>query len=449
MWIDPNTGYIVEGNDGGIYFSSDYGDNWVKSMNLPISQFYAIAIDNSQPHRLYGGTQDNGTLRTWDGSIDNWDHILGGDGFYCLIHPQNSNTIWAESQWGNLYKSVDAGNNWNWATEGIGYYDRTNWSTPVVMDPNDPDVMYYGSHRVYRSTNGAASWTPISGDLTNGEQGGSFGTITTIAVAPTDSDVILVGTDDGNVWITYDGGSSWAVADYGLPDRWITRVEFDPTDEMVCYVTVSGFRWEEEEPHVFRSIYGGMSWENISGDLPDAPVNVIRVDPENTNILYVGTDFGVYYTIDLGGTWMPLGDNHPMVPVLDLKIHNQTRKLVSGTHGRSMLSYDLNQLPASVEKEQLAKSPSKGILKQNYPNPFNPTTTIAYELPRKQRVSLKIYNSSGQLVAEYDEGVKAAGTHNIVWDSKDNSGNVMSSGVYLYRLEGDGWAITKKMQLVK
>lgn len=345
LWINPADGTVINGNDGGIYASTNNGTSWTKFYDLPISQFYAIAIDHSNPHRLYGGTQDNGTLRTWDGSTDNWDHILGGDGFYCLVHPQNSNIIWAESQYGNLQKSTDGGNDFNSALSGIDNNDRTNWSTPVVMDPTNPDVMYYGSMRVYRSTNGANSWTPISGDLTNGYSGSpSFNTITTIAVATTDPNVIYVGTDDGNVQVTFDGGDNWHHISADLPNRWITRVAVDPTDALIAYVTLSGFRWEEEIPHVFRTTDGGNSWTNISGNLPEAPVNVLIIDPENTNVLYVGTDFGVYYTQNLGGFWRRLGGNHPLCPVVDLKLHNPTRKLVSGTYGRSMFTLDLESI---------------------------------------------------------------------------------------------------------
>jgi photosystem II stability/assembly factor-like uncharacterized protein len=189
MAFDP-TDYsrIFEGNDGGIYVSTNSGSSWSKLYGQPTNQFYAIEIDYSNPQRLYGGTQDNGTLRTPTGANDDWEMIFGGDGFYCNVDPFDSDIIYAEYQYGNLYKSTDFGYSWDWAMDGISSGDRMNWSTPVVIDPTDHLKLYYCSQRVYRSTDGAASWNPISGDLTGGDHGGGFGTITTLAVSPVASD---------------------------------------------------------------------------------------------------------------------------------------------------------------------------------------------------------------------------------------------------------------------
>ncbi|UCG30226.1 MAG: glycosyl hydrolase, partial [candidate division WOR-3 bacterium] len=250
-----NVNHIVDGNDGGVYYSSNGGTIWTKSYNLPITQFYAATIDELNPERTYGGTQDNGTLRTLTGNLDDWEMILGGDGFYCIVDYTDANIIYAEYQWGNLTKSTDGGYNFYMAMDGIDPDDRTNWSTPVVMDPNNHSVLYYGANRLYKSTNGAGYWNAISGDLTNGPGSGNltYGTITTIGVSRTNGDVIYVGTDDANVWVTTNGGTDWTNISTGLPDRWVTRVAVDPNNEAIAYVTFSGYRYDSPLPHVFRT----------------------------------------------------------------------------------------------------------------------------------------------------------------------------------------------------
>jgi photosystem II stability/assembly factor-like uncharacterized protein len=339
LYVDsanPNIAY--DGADGGVSTSANGGSSWQQKFDMPNTQFYAITIDNLNPQRLYGGAQDNGTMRTLTGNADDWDWIHGGDGFYTLVDPTNSDVIYAEYQYGWLEKSTDLGATWLGALSGIDNADRTNWNTPVVMDPKNSNVLYYGSHRLYRSQNGAANWVPISDDLTNGDDPGNLviGTITTIDVARSDEQVIYVGTDDGNVWVTTNTGTNWQNISGSLPNRWVTRVAVDPYDAAVAYVTLSGYTDGSYLPHVFRTTNYGASWQDIQGNMPDAPINDIIIDPYDDSTLYIGTDFGVYYTEDLGQTWQVLGTGMPVVPVHDLAFHLGTRTLVAGTHGRSM-----------------------------------------------------------------------------------------------------------------
>ncbi|MBD3402177.1 hypothetical protein GF420_04725 [candidate division GN15 bacterium] len=346
MWIDPaDPDIIYNGSDGGVSYTTDGGQTWTTRLNQPSTQFYAITIDPSNPERLYGGTQDNGTMRTMTGNIDDWERILGGDGFYCIVDPTDSDIIYGEAQNGYLYKSVDGGFNWTWGLSDINYNDyRHNWNTPIAMDPNDNQVLYYGANVLLRSTDATATWDEISGDLTNGPHPrSSFGTITTIAVAPSNSSVVYVGTDDGNVWVSQNVGSGnvWTRLDAGLPDRWVTRVNVDPTHEHIAYVTFSGFWDGEPQPHIFRTTDFGTTWTDIGAGLPDAPINDVIPDPEDSLRLWIGTDYGVYVTENLGATWAPLGTGLPIIPVHDLAFHPPTRKLVAGTHGRSMFSIDL------------------------------------------------------------------------------------------------------------
>ena len=342
FYINPSDiNMIYDGCDGGMNYSTNQADSWTRRYNMPNTQFYAITIDYQNPERLYGGTQDNGTMRTLTGATDDWDHILGGDGFYCLVDYTDPDVIYAEYQWGYVYESTNGGYSFDWALGDMDYYaDRHNWCTPFAMDPSDHNTLYYGSNRLYRTTNGGNDWVAISGDLTDGPGPGNltYGTITTIDVARTDDSVVYVGTDDSNVWVTQNCGGSWQNISGSLPNRWVTRVAVDPHDASIAYVTLSGYKESDHLPHIFRTTNYGASWTAIDGNLPDAPINDVIADPHLDSVLYIGTDVDIYYTTDLGTTWEPLGTGMPLSPIHDLAFHTQTRKLVVGTHGRSMYS---------------------------------------------------------------------------------------------------------------
>jgi len=339
MYIHPGSpDFVLVGNDGGVYLSITGGlfNNWQNLTNFPNTQFYTVAIDPHNPARLYGGAQDRGTLRTPDGSLGFWQHVLGGDGFYCLVDHTDPDIAYAEWQWGNISKSTNGGASFSWTGFGIDGNDRFCWNTPFAMDPYNHNVLYLGTHRIYRTSNGAASWSPISDDLTDGDSAPGSNIISTIGLTVANSNVIYVGTGDANVWVTLDGGSHWYDRSAGLPNRWITRVTPDPYDASVAYVTLSGYQIAEWIPHIYRTNDYGVTWTPIAGDLPDAPINDVIVDPAAASTLYIATDFGVYFTTDLGTTWAPLGEGMPMQPVLDLDFNQPTRQIAVATHGRSM-----------------------------------------------------------------------------------------------------------------
>jgi len=342
MIIDPNTSKILIGNDGGLYTSENYGSSWQHINNIPLTQFYAIEVDYQLPYRIYGGTQDNNTIRTLTGSIDDWSAILGGDGFYTIVDPENSDIIYAEYQWGNLFKSTDGGASMNNISD-VWNDDRTNWSSPVIMDRENPSSLYFGTYRVWKTQNGGNNWLPISEDLTDGDDGSSYHTITTLALSMHDNEIVLAGTDDGNLHITQNGGGSWVNISSALPKRWITRVAFDPFENEKIYVTLSGFRWDEPLSHIFMSTDLGASWESVSSNLPEIPINCIALDSEREGHIYIGTDSGIFFTSNSGIEWVSYSYNMPRVPVIDLKIHNPTRKLIAGTYGLSAFSINLDQ----------------------------------------------------------------------------------------------------------
>lgn len=442
---DPSIMFI--GNDGGRAKSVNGGATWFRESNqdLYITQFYAGAIDHLNPARSMGGTQDNGTPRTLTGSHSDWVSINGGDGFYCVIDYTDANYQYAESQYGFIRRTT---NNWSsglGGTTGISSADRKNWSTPIIIDPNNPMVLYTGTQRVYRSTNRAANWTAISPDLSNGLVPGftAYATVTTIDVAATDSNTVIAGTDDGNVWITTNGGGVWTKVSDPLPNRWITRVRFDPTDRLIAYATLSGYRIDSPLPHVFRTSNLGQTWENISSNLPEAPVNVVLVDPLHTNRLYIGTDVGCYFTTNLGASWSTMGAGLPNAAVSDMQLHAPTRIARAFTHGRSMWEINLDDL-VSTSVAAGNETPADFRLDQNYPNPFNPGTAIPFTLLRNARVRLVVYDAAGREVRVLVDEALSAGAYSTTW----HGGNA-ASGVYFYRLEVGERHEVKKMTLLR
>ncbi len=443
--FDPsNTDYIVDGNDGGIFISQDCGINWKKVSGLPVSQFYEIGIDPQHSDRFYGGTQDNGTLRTLNGEASNWERIFGGDGFYVLVDPNNSQTIYAEYQFGELFKSTNGGASFSYIVNDQMKSEPHNWSTPIAMDPFDSNVLYYGTNSIWRSMNGGTSWTKISPNLTRQLENSRLGTITTIAVNPSFSEVIYVGTDDGLVWRSGDNGDSWQNITGSLPFRWVTRVVPDPYDPGVVYVTFSGLRWRDPQPHVFKSSDSGQHWSDISANLPDAPINAMAVDPENTSMLFVGNDVGAFVSFNGGQSWQILDQGMPAVVVNDLKIHPVSHELIAGTHGRSMYKLDISQL-TGIKDKQVSQAPEQFILYGNYPNPFNPRTSIKYRVASAAQVNLTVFNALGQKVATLVSRRQPAGEYKVEWDASG-----FASGVYYCTLSTDqGFVQSRKLVLLK
>jgi photosystem II stability/assembly factor-like uncharacterized protein len=434
---------IFVGNDGGFCWTTNGGASWTRQsdQDLYITQFYAGWISHTNPNNRMGGTQDNGTPRTMTGGTSDWASINGGDGFYCIIDYTDGNYQYAESQYGAIRRTT---NNWSSSSSATsGFTGRKNWSTPIAIDPNNPTVLYAGSHMLHKSTNRAASWTAISPDLTNGPVPGfsAYATITTIDVAKTDSNVIMVGTDDGNVWVTTNGGATWVDIKAGLPNRWITRVRFDHTNHNIAYVTLSGFRLDSPLPHIFRTTNLGQTWQDISSNLPEAPINVVLVDPLYTNRLYVGTDFGCYFTTNTGASWQAMGTGLPNAAVSDMQIHAPTRKALAFTHGRSMWEINLDDLTAVAENREI---PVRLELHQNYPNPFNPTTTISFTLSRSAFVTLRVFDIAGREVATLKQEELNAGLHRATFEARNLAG-----GVYFYRLTAGESSQTRRMLLLK
>ena len=335
MVISPtNPDVVYNGCDGGVNYTSNGGLSWTVFRNMDNTQFYAMTMDYQNPERIYGGTQDNGTMRTLTGSVGDWTRILGGDGFVTKVDYTNANVIYAESQFGNLFKSTDGGFSFAWAQNGIdpGGTETHGWLTPIEMDQNDPRVLYYGTDRVYKTTDAADNWSAISSSLASRH-------LSTIASAKSDPQVVYCGARSGEIWVTTDGGSNWTDIRGVIPNRWVTRLTVDPADAATCYLTISGYNGNGETlPRLYKTTDFGQNWTSLVGDLPDAPLNDVILDPHESQTLYVASDVGVYVTTNMGASWEPVGNNMPISSVADIIINPRNRKLVAGTHGRSMFS---------------------------------------------------------------------------------------------------------------
>lgn len=435
LYIHPmETDFVVVGNDGGLYISENGGASWEHNELLPITQFYTCEIDESEPERLYGGTQDNGTIRTLSGDEDDWHRIYGGDGFRVLVDPNDNSYVYATYQYGGFGRSVDGGNFFYYgATDGISYNDRFNWSTPYVFNPLNSESLFIGSNKLYKTYNRARDWNNISGDLTNGagEFNQTFGTITCIAVSAVDTNKIYVGTDDGNVWYSPNSGTEWIDVNNDLPNRWVTSIATDPFSENTVYITFSGYRYDSYLPHVLKTNDNGLNWEDISGNLPEAPVNKILVDPEVEDLLYLANDFGVYFSTDGGLEWDILGKELPNVPVVDLDFHMDDRFLIAATYGRSMYKIEVDE--AVGIKKDLSES-NINI----YPNPFK--NTISIDVSGIRKASVRIVDAAGRLMGV----LNANGENNVIWDGRNMSGNEVNAGYYFAQILADNKMISVK-----
>ncbi len=439
IWIDPaNPSRIYLGNDGGFYSTVVGGTTWTKAVTLDITQFYAGAIDPSNPARLLGGTQDNNTLIT-TGSPIAWSAILGGDGFHCAVDPTNPGVIIAEWQFccspnPGPRRSTNSGGSWT-APTGFVAADRYNWSTPLVMNPKNHNVILVGSQRVYRSANNGIGYSVISGDLTTNNTSSllTYSTITTLDISPADTSVYYAGTDDGKVWRSTNRGGAWTDISAGLPVRWVTRVTADPVNAQVVYVTHSGFGGDEHAPHIHRSANQGASWSAIDGDLPDVPINDVVVDPADTQRLFLATDVGVYWTSNQGAVWVPLGSGLPFTAVFDLSLHAPSRTLVAATHGRSQWKADLTQILVAVGPGIGGGGAPGNALSAPMPNPSRGWARLTLELATPGQAEVAVFDAGGRRVRTLFSGPLEAGRHPVAWDGADATGGRAPAGVYFVR----------------
>ena len=376
LWINPQSPeQMILGTDGGLYLSWDRGQTWDHVESIPLAQFYAISVDDARPYyNVYGGLQDNAawgapnqTRTTFGTSNADWFRMAGGDGFYAVADPSDRNFVYAESQNGNIGR-YDARTG---QIKGIrpvarpGETHRYNWSAPILPSRHVARQVYLAANFLFRSNDRGDSWQTISPDLTRAidrnilpmrgapvdsnalgrhEGTADFGNISTIDESPMRSGLLATGSDDGVVAITRDGGQSWTRTEKfpTVPETtYVSRVTFSRFHEGTIYASLDGHRSNDFKPYVLKSMDYGRTWTSIAGDLPaDGSVQVVREHHRERNLLFVGTEYGVYLTTDGGSHWTQLRSGMPTVPVHDLAIQERENDLVVGTHGRGIFILD-------------------------------------------------------------------------------------------------------------
>ena len=393
MWIDPqDPNRIINGNDGGVYVSSDAGKSWRYLDNLPIEQFYMVAADDETPYLLCGGLQDN---NAWCGPSNSlgrggiggadWFTVTGGDGEYAVPAGHGTRVVYTDSQNGSIQRlNIDNGMSGfvRPYLEGVQSMKpadlkyRFNWTSPIAVSPADPNEVYIGGNVLFRSTDAGSHWTAISPDLTHNDKskqessGGpialdlsgaeTVGAILSMSLSPVDPKTIWVGTDDGLAQVTRDGGAHWANATAtmaGLP-QWgrIQQIEASPFDANTAYVAVDFHEVDNNKPYAFKTHDGGKTWTSISPGLPqEDPARVIREDPNRKGFLVAGTDTGLFYSSDEGSHWAALKSNFPTSSIYDIKFVKKSHDLLVATHGRGLFVLD-DITPLEEKGEELAKS---------------------------------------------------------------------------------------------
>ena len=398
-FIDANTCLLA--TDGGLYRSSDSGFFWEKIENIPTSQFYRVAYNPFAPDWYYGGMQDNGTSGGNADIPNDWHRLFGGDGFQAVFHPDDPNIFYFETQNGDIWGTTDGGGFFDYATTGIEFSDRRHWDMPYILSRHDAEVMYTGTYRVYQSFGHTPVWVPVSEDLTDGIVYESrFHTISTLDESPLDPDLLYVGTTDGNVWSGTPSISNWTNITAGLPDRYVSSVKASPSVTNRVYVAHTGYKSNDFTPHLHRSDNRGNTWTAISGDLPNLAINDLYILPgHQDSIIFVGTDGGVFATLDGGQHWERLGTGMPTVPVYDLDLNPIQRTLIAGTYARSIMTFPLDSLQTGDNVSTNTPGGQKPPKLTVTPNPAAAHTKLVLEnLSAKQMTDVFVADLAGRVI---------------------------------------------------
>ena len=477
LWIDPNdSNHMLAGSDGGIHMSNDRGRSWDFINTIPLGQFYEIGLDMQRPYHLCGGLQDNNVWCGPSASFDprgvsnaDWFTVGGGDGFYAQIDPNDPDTVYTESQDGNLLrrnlKTHEARSIRPVPPENERY--RFEWNSPIVVSKFDSNTIYYGGNYLFKSTNRGDDWVRLGPDLTSGQDRDklpimgrvpdkytmsrddgveNWPALTTISESPLNKDVLWAGTDDGMLQVTRDGGKTWT----NVYDRlripkglYVTRVVASRNNEGTAYATIDGHRSSDFSIDVFVTSDYGQTWKAIRNGIGDdaGGVHVIREDPRNANMLWLGTERALFVSYDLGAHWSKVKLNLPTVPVDDIAIHPRDNDLVLATHGRSIWIFDdltpFQQWNDSIANEGLHlcdvrpatewRISNRGgntgqmiFLGANPPNGAIIDYFLKTKPDAKERVRITITDANGKVVREMN-GTKEAGLNRVVWDMRTRS----------------------------
>jgi photosystem II stability/assembly factor-like uncharacterized protein len=460
LWIDPdNSEHMLLGNDGGLYITHDRGATWDHYQNLPLAQYYAIGVDNANPYNVYGGLQDNGSWKGPSsgpsGSVTARDWIVtgGGDGMYNQVDPHDNRWLYNGSQFGSIQRLDQK----TWESKSIRPREekgqpplRFNWCAPIHLSPHNSSIVYFAGNVLFRSMDRGDNWQAISPDLTLNDPGKTAGrgniqycTIVTVSESPVTPGIIWVGTDDGKIHITENGGAAWTeltgdLVAAGAPrDYWVSRVFASPHAADTAFVSKTGYRRDDFRAFLFKTTDKGKTWADISGNLPEEPINVVVQDRINPGLLFVGTDMGVYASISDGKTWVSLRGNMPTTAVHDLLVHARENDLVVGTHGRGIFIADVSPLQ-ELDDKVLAESVHLFAVKPKvrrtttasmfdafsghrfFSAPNEPEGLVIHYYLKDEAVEkpkITISDSSGKSLRSLT-GVTARGIHSVVWNMR-------------------------------
>lgn len=381
LWLNPDRpGHLVNGNDGGLNISWDNGESWIKCNTPPVGQFYAVTTDEAEPYNVYGGAQDNGVWvgpSTYTASTAwhqtgqyPYKELIGGDGMQIQVDYRDNNTVYTGYQFGNYFRFNKSTGDAKPITPKHELGERPlrfNWQTPIWLSRHQQDVLYLGANKLYRSFNQGNDWEAISGDLTKGGKPGNvpYGTLTSICESPLKFGLLYAGSDDGLIHLTRDGGETWTRISDPLPqDLWVSRVCASAHRRERVYIALNGYRWDDFTPYLYVSQDYGQSWQRLGKGLPLEPVNVVKEDPANPEVLYIGTDHNVYVSLDGGQTFQTLNSDFPDAPVHDLAVQAKAGELIIGTHGRSMFKADISNIQKLSEEALRSELQLYGLPKQ-------------------------------------------------------------------------------------
>lgn len=505
LWIDPNnSNHVITGGDGGINITYDRGKNWEIITSIGLAQFYAIAADMRKPYYIYGGLQDNGNWggpsrsRMNSGIVNNdWFPLSNADGFFNQVDPTDFNTVYYETQSGGLMRlDLRTGQSLFIRPrppvpkkgEKRERY-RFDWNAPVLISPNNPRTLYFGANRLFKTVNRGDHWEAISPDLT-ADAASRHSAIVSIAESPLDPGVVWVGTNDGNVQLTRNGGAQWTLLNDKITEApkhyWVKRIEASHHVPGRAYVVFDGHRNDDINPYIFMTEDFGATWKKIMDGLPEGSIYVIREDLKNPDLLFAGSEFGVFVSLNRGETWTSFMNGLPTVPVHDLLIHPRDNDLIAGTHGRGAWIVDnitaLQQITPKVRKEdvhlfavrsevQWARTyewtwvSDKRFYKPNPPTGSNIFYSLKDDIP--ESVQIEVLDITGAVVRNL-KGPKEAGLHKVFWDFRKNpprarkntSGRtsrfryrrrapMVSPGEYLVRLKAGEKVLTTKLVIEK
>ncbi|HOZ51201.1 MAG TPA: hypothetical protein PLU17_05050 [Chitinophagaceae bacterium] len=430
IWINSaNDNHLIVGNDGGVNISYDNGKNWFKANNPAVGQFYAVQVDDAKPYNVYGGLQDNGTWTASSETVENtgwhqggqnpYKNIGDGDGMQVQVDTRDNQTVYLGYQFGNYYRSNKISGD---AKDIKPVHDigqkpyRYNWQTPILLSKHHQDIFYIGSNRIHRSLHQGDKIEAVSDDLTANNKKGNipFATLTTLSESPKKFGLLYAGSDDGFIYCSKDIATTWTKISNSLPQNlWVSRVIASTHKESRVYTTLNGYRNDDFNAYVYMSDDYGKSWKQLGKNLPLEPVNVIREDTKDENILYVGTDNGLYVSFNRGEDFISWEGSLPRVAIHDMVIQERDNELVLGTHGRSIYisKLDMIQEYPKIKNKELVIMPidaityneNFGSISSVYDEPYEHKTNIQYFTKDTGMHTFTILNKKGIVLQSFTE----------------------------------------------